>query len=396
MRTRIERCLAPLLIATGTLPLPALLGCSCGENLLLWTMGYFMAACLCTQVRGRWRMAAGAGLGAAMGAACIMRFVHVMQPVVLLVGAGYVILLLAGLPAQRDMTHAAVFAGVAVHALGQIFLGLAEGGDSAAQYAPARLPMLLGLMVFLAFALLALNRAGLRAALPDGKTMPVTIRRRNQVLVWLMLALALLISLIPALGQLLEKAWEWLRRAIVAVVRWLFSLQMGQSTGGTGGSAPEMGLPGEAAEPSALALWLEKALLIVAMAVLVLAVAWAAYKLWKKLLVLVRWLLKRLQSYAASASEDYVDEMQDTRPQGEEGFSLKRLRRRSLTARELSALPPRERVRARYGQLRLKHPDWADSATARQTLPENKARIYERARYSDHEITEEDAQAFHS
>lgn len=395
MRARIERCLAPLLIAAGTLPLPALLGCACGENLLPWPFVYFAAACLCAQLPGRWRMAAGAGLSAAMGAVCIGWFMRTMQPHVLLVGAGYVIMLLAGLPARREMTHAAVFAGVAVHALTHGFVSLAEGNAGAVQYAPAHLPMLLSLLIFLAVALLALNRAGLRAALPEGKSMPVSIRRRNQALVWLMLALTLLLSLIPALGQMLEKLWNWLRRAIVAVVRWLFSLQMGESTGGAGGGSPEMGGFGEAAEPSALALWLEKALLIVAMAVLVLVVSWAAYKLWKKLLVLLRWLLKRLQSYAASAAEDYVDELQDTRSQGEEGFSLRRLRCKGLSAREIGALPPRERIRARYGQMRSKHPDWADSATARQTLPEDKARIYERARYSDHEITEEDARAFH-
>ena len=114
----------------------------------------------------------------------------------------------------------------------------------------------------------------------------------------------------------------------------------------------------------------------------------------QKLLTFLHWGLQRLQSYASSATEDYVDELQNTREQGDERFLLNRLRRRRISARELEAMPPRERIRVLYAIARRKHPEWPASGTARETLCEDSARIYERARYSSHPVTEEDASCF--
>jgi len=70
--------------------------------------------------------------------------------------------------------------------------------------------------------------------------------------------------------------------------------------------------------------------------------------------------------------------------------------RRRNARRNLKELSPREQIRTRYGLLRGKHPEWASSDTARETLSEASAKIYEKARYSSHEITSEDSEAFAS
>jgi hypothetical protein len=59
-----------------------------------------------------------------------------------------------------------------------------------------------------------------------------------------------------------------------------------------------------------------------------------------------------------------------------------------------SQLPPRERIRARYRKLLKKNPRWRSGRTARENLPEELASVYERARYSQHPITEEEAEQF--
>ena len=41
-----------------------------------------------------------------------------------------------------------------------------------------------------------------------------------------------------------------------------------------------------------------------------------------------------------------------------------------------------------------RHRDWAPGTTARETLPQQAAEIYERVRYSDHPVDEKDAENF--
>ena len=102
-----------------------------------------------------------------------------------------------------------------------------------------------------------------------------------------------------------------------------------------------------------------------------------------------------MRRYAAAATEDYDDEITDTREDGERGrnMPLQALRRR-LALGDDRSLPPAERLRRRDARLRRKHADWQDSRTARETLPDDAARLYERARYSEHPVTGEDADQF--
>ena len=97
-----------------------------------------------------------------------------------------------------------------------------------------------------------------------------------------------------------------------------------------------------------------------------------------------------------SASEDGdEDEITDTRDDYELDSTPKRRAERIKAAfvneQKLSA---QQRVRHYYRRLALKHTEWTRGSTARETIPEEAAEIYERARYSAHPISEEDALAF--
>ena len=59
-----------------------------------------------------------------------------------------------------------------------------------------------------------------------------------------------------------------------------------------------------------------------------------------------------------------------------------------------SSMEPGERIRYRYRLLSKKHPEWREHNTARENLPDSPAQLYERARYSDHPITPEEAEQF--
>ena len=72
---------------------------------------------------------------------------------------------------------------------------------------------------------------------------------------------------------------------------------------------------------------------------------------------------------------------------------MDRLRSRIAEADE-TGLTPTQKIRRRYLRIMKKHPEWAAGTTAREKLSDQAANIYERARYSQHSVSEEDVTAF--
>ena len=72
----------------------------------------------------------------------------------------------------------------------------------------------------------------------------------------------------------------------------------------------------------------------------------------------------------------------------------RRKKRRRIRYKDDLSLSPGERVRRRYQFLRHDHSDWMPGSTAREKLPDRAADIYEYARYSEHTVSAEDANAF--
>ena len=160
------------------------------------------------------------------------------------------------------------------------------------------------------------------------------------------------------------------------------------------GSMDMSGLAEASAEPNLLAVILEKAALVLAGVAAAELVALAARFLYRRLKKLAKYLLELMRRYAAASGEDYEDEITDTREEGRERHLPLRALRRHLDLRDDRSLSPAQRIRRRYARLRMHHPDWQDSRTARETLSGDAARLYERARYSEHPVTDEEATEF--
>ena len=221
------------------------------------------------------------------------------------------------------------------------------------------------------------------------------MRRQNVIITFALLAVGVGIAGIPAVGRMLSAGWDGLMRLIAWLVE-LFLRLYPQGESGAGGDSGmgnmDLGL-GEAAPPSALAVLLEKIIGIAAAIVIVVAAVLLARLAWKKLRILLRCLWKRLNQYGMAASEDYEDEITSTRD--EEGVertnAFSRLRR--MVPRDDRNLSPAEKIRSRYRRLKQRR-RWPDAATARETLPEDAAALYELARYSGRTISAAEADSF--
>ena len=160
---------------------------------------------------------------------------------------------------------------------------------------------------------------------------------------------------------------------------------------------------GEESEPSAFAQLMEKVFMVLAAILLVVLIALAlrviyrnTKKLWKKL-------LERLRRYAANSGEDYIDETESTLNWDEKTQSvLDRLQKAVVRPRQpkWEDLDGRGRIRRLYQQFLRRKPE-EKNKTAREALKADKrlsgtqissfTQLYEKARYSDHDISTQEA-----
>ena len=221
------------------------------------------------------------------------------------------------------------------------------------------------------------------------------MRRRNTVMTVVLFGAALLTALLPSafagLGDVMVKA-------IRALVNFLSKLipqgTKGQGTTSDGSMMPPQigdigGDGGMQLNPLA-----EKIAVFVGALLSIAFICFILYRIFVLLKDKIGELAVSLGKFASNVSEDYVDEITDTREDGTAEKLQRRRRTNRLSAREERSLPPEERIRYRYRRILSRHPEWAPGATARETLSSDMARVYEKARYSGKTITEEEAAAF--
>lgn len=397
-----RKCQFPLLLATGTLPIPMLvcaLAVPEGVRAALAMMAlYVVLAWTCLLIRGKLRLAAGA-----LGTAALIAVGAASLPIgeahaALLIPVVYAVLLLSGLQFAgwargRELNPVVCAILVLAHVIAQILVNVAAGGDS--PYAAVDELLIAGFICFGALMLLYLNRISLNLAVNGKQAVPASMRRKNMLLTFALLGVTLLIAALPAVARAAERAWQWFKMLLIAVIQWLYSLFPEDSVTGTE-SGGRGGFPAvEASEPSILAVILEKIMVVVVMTAVAVLAVFALRILWRKIRVLLRRLWAQLNAYLASSTEDYEDEIADTREDGAAERSARRSRRRTPRRRvNEGALKPAERIRYRYLMAWMRHPEWTPERTARENLSEGAAQLYERARYSDHEISPQQAEEF--
>ncbi len=400
MRNRFFRCQLPLMISCGFLPVPIIM-CHfwARADLLPWLVApaaYLLLSCVCMLLPGKWRLAVAIPGLIVMVAGSSLMLAGETPGVRILLPALYAGLLLFTLPIAgwergRELPQVIPAVGICTHLLAQFLFFVNPTSINAIP------PLLWGsFVIFLLLFMLSLNRQSISNAMPDEHDVPVSIRRRNRLLTWIMLGMVLIVSLIPVLGKIVEQVLEWLKQLILLIIDFFLKIFASEESSGSGGGSQEDMLAGlGGGEASALAKLLEKVVVVISVVLLALILLWVIRFLWRKLKQLAAYLYGQLRHYASAASEDYVDEIEDTRSEGEGrvSFAQQILRRRNAR-RNLKDLPPREQIRVRYSMLRGRHPEWEQSHTARETLNETSARLYEKARYSSHEVTVQDSETF--
>lgn len=306
--------------------------------------------------------------------------------------------LLAALRLSRSTLHTIppVFylLGVVSHLLTQVIL---RSSLVAGEFFPSLAAPISALsLAYLILLLLTFNSISLDNAALGRHRLPASVRQINALLTLLFLALALLLSAAPAIISGIAFLWQTFKRTLAALDALLMRLLPVQDGFGGGGMPPPMGLPMATEpinEPTFLSLLLERIASALTGIAVIVGSAVLLYKLFLLLRQLARHLIRRLHSYVLIVSDDYVDEISDTREDsGEYTTSVEPRIRRRAPAYEKT---PGGMIRARYAQLLRRH-RWSGNSTARENLPPQSASLYERARYSTHPVTKEDADRFTS
>lgn len=396
-----QRWHLPLMLAAGFLPLPILI-CARSTPDMSWAglpvaAIYLLLAELCIILPGKRRLIAGILGAAAICAAGVALLPWRGLLVMFLIPIAYAALLLASLMAEGGIPSITFSClGLFCHVVAQ-FMQLVDAQVGRSMGTAVIAVLRIAFLLYGFLVLFALNRSSLNEAAAKGSPAPATVRRWNKMFTVAVGLITLIIACLPAILRFFAKIWDmiilgimYLWRLLLALIRDDNAAEM-MAGGGMGG-----GLPGTAGETALIWKILEKIFMALAIAVFVF-LAWLVLKaLWKKLKKLWAVAMERMRAFAQAASEDYHDEISDTREGGERTSLLKRLTRKRdpLKGIDEKKLTPRERVRFYYLKSRLKHPDWQIDQTARETLNADTAETYEKARYSQHDLSEVEAETF--
>ena len=392
----------PLIVAFGTLPATLLIFAHYGAPLLpwlwAWPLAYVLMDAISTRIPGKWRICYGI-----MEVALLVLSGWYSKTIcgnwaVLIAPGMYCLLLLWGLVLSAEDRNDRIgvlwyVLCIGVHLFAQMLLYSAGiTGNQAVE--PVRFWINSSFFICAILALVTLNQANLKFSTSGRQNASRVMQRKNLLLVFALFAVGMILASIPAL---VSAAGELFRGLIIAIL-WLFYYILGGeksseegSAEGQGSGGGEMGLPaGEVVETPQ---WLTVILTVIILALVAAVLGYCLYFLVKKLIVFVKYLTRISGKYLHAVSEDYVDEISDTR-EGRENTSGIRSRKVRLSSMDERKLPPDQRIRYRYLRLVQKHPEWDKGATARESVSEEAAPLYEQVRYSTHSVTEEDAQKF--
>lgn len=403
LRTFLRKCQILLSIAFGTVPVGLILFAFTAPELVpfAWVFpgAYLLFSLLALALRGKRRLPYGITVSLLMLLLTGLLTPAQQLPYALILSGFYGITLLWSLrlgswTLEEELP---VFWGcfcVIAHLAGQLVL-FANRNLNNPVLEPSAPWMLVSFFVFAVLAMLSMNRASLADAAGKRQAISNRMRQKNVLLTLGLFLAALLICLVPAAAKAIQTLASW----IFTALQTLFFLLMGRPGGYAPGDAVSQPMDTSTTEQisqgSELA-WLINLITLAIGAILTLLLAlYLLRSLYRKLKALLPRLLAAMGRFAADTAEDYEDEITDTREQ-DASVRARRRRKNRLTRTDPRTLTPGQRIRARYQHLSKKHPAWTSSSTARENLPAELAPLYERARYSQHPITEEEASRFTS
>ena len=396
MSRTIYRALVPLHWASAVWPLLLILAAPSGALLLAFLVLLFLASwgTLIVLVPRKRLLYAVAGCLLAFSALALVPFSFPNLGMAAVCGFLFLYLCRSSAFSEPDR-HARTIIGGILYVIVQYAVMHADR-EAFMAFDGLLAPLLSGFAVFFFLVLWTVNREVMDSA-ASTHTLPAHVVRTNHLLVVCVYAISLLAACIPALGKALSTAYTWLRGLFGRLVSFLLSLLPVPDS-----AQPEASQPGgmdfsglaEEAEPSLLAIWLER---IMTVAVIILMACLALLVL-RFLLIkgaaALRRLLAFLNVYMKSATEDYRDEVSDTRATGEHRQSGKR-RKASPGESTDAGADAAARVRRAYRRwVRRSALPAVRYATARENLGLQAASTYEKVRYGFQSITDEEAEQF--
>lgn len=396
---RLVQC--PLTIAAGLMPVPILLFTYLLPQLQkyawIFPVSYFVLTAFSFLLPGKLRLPFG--LLSAVGVVLPWCFLLSGESLALCLAVAIVfgVLLLwsirmGGWNAEKELHSAWIGLCLVVQFLG---LGMQLLDRQTVQHplTPVAPWFYLSFFITIIMCMLAMNRKALNAVTTQRTAVVKVMHRKNVVLVFLLVGAAAVISLLPSAMGAINVVIGWIRRFLKLFERDFSedimtvpsTTEIGETEDLGTGFAPNVG------KHTDILNLLFQVFFIVLVAVIL---PFLIYFLWKRLRGIAKNLWRSLRNFTSNSTAEYEDEITDTRDsviQDDEEFTGFKRRRRIFSDKGFSNT---EKIRYRYRQLKKKNPHWQPASTARENLQESSAEIYERARYSSHPITAEDAEQF--
>ena len=292
--------------------------------------------------------------------------------------------------------------GIALHLAGQVLKGQAV-------FAGAGAMLSLFFSGYLLVCLFVLNRYALIGAAGEDRPPPKKLLSRNRRLLAFIGLAALLAANFKEFEIAVLAAWAFLKSVLATLLVWL-SMLLPDMTSQREQAAPgELDLSGLGGESQPGTFWviLEKVLMVVAVILAAALLLFALYQLSRLLKKLLKKILARLKDYSRSLGEGYVDRTENLFDWGEAVKAARErwtsFQKRHQRPPDYNRLSPGEKVRRIYALL-IKRARPEPSLTARealqsglmaleQTKAQHMASLYEKARYSGHPVSEDEAEA---
>ena len=395
-----RKCQFLLLMIFAANPIPLLAYVAVAPALLpfFWVIPVvcFMLMVGAFWIPGKFRMVygvAGCVVMVMVGAAFLLAVPSKLAVITLAVPALYAVVLMMSLPVagwaiEKELPPVWYWTGLGIHVGTFVFKFFVKTnlGISWDSIDPLLLVSFFGMAVLV---LLSMTRINLNNS-ANGRQKPSAFMwQKNIGLTVGFFVLALLISMVPAVYQVLDSFFDWIGQIIADMINNI-KIDDFHPDDGPGGQTPpaDQGEQGPVISDNILTLILNLLFILMGGSISLFLLIWLIPRVFNSVRKLFEKFFSRVSGYVNSASEDYEDEVTDLRD------TVVRQKRVRLTASEERSLPPEQRIRYRYRRLLSKHPNWTGDSTARENLSGKAAAYYEKARYSTHPITEEDAAAF--
>lgn len=395
----LRKCQLPLMIVFATLPICIFLYAVFAPSLLpfCWAVpaAYALFTVLSFLIPGKRRLPYGIPATVLLLALGASVYQFAPSLVLLLIPVLYCTLLLWSLPmagwdTDTELPPFWYWSGILIHIVVEIvkFCAPIFGFPPLDAISPW---LLVTFFCFAGLAMLSLTRSALTEAASGRQNPSASMRRKNLVMTLVFFAIALLIAMSPAIISGVRAFFAWLKELLARLLESIRTPSDAESIAPLATQGADNGpIISAEGEPSILTKILNMVFYILGHTTVIALAAVLVWKGSKKLLQLLKKLLSNLSDYASTVSEDYEDEITNTRT------AAPRRKKVRLSAADERGMPPAQRIRYRYRRLLARHPEWGRGSTARENLPGSAAPLYEKARYSSHDITEDDATRFAS